>query len=916
MQNFLHDVLQKELDKDHAISDIVFVLPSKRAGTFLKNQIAKSIDKTSFSPEIYSIEDFVEKLSRLTYANNTQQLFELYKSYKNTNTGDLENFHEFSKWGQTLLQDFNEIDRYLIEPDKLFANLAAVQELSHWSVNATQTPMMQGYLKFWNSLTKLYNSFNQELLNQGICHQGLVYRQACHNIKSYIKETSNKKHVFIGFNALNKAESLIIEKLLETNNTAIYWDIDSSFLNDSYHDAGYFIRQHKKNWPSLDGKELKGISNTYYQNKKIEITGVPKHVAQAKLVGRLLTTIQNETPEQLKNTAVILADESLLNPILNSIPSSIESVNITMGYPLKKTPLSDFFNQLIELYLHKELQGWYYKNVLAILGHSYIQTLFNDYQESYLTSISEVIKKQNLTFLTSQNLDSILKDIPLLSLIFSTDTVTPLVFIKKCQQLILALKNKFMAIDDLLALEYLYRFNTLFFELEHLVEKHGFITDLKTLKGLYIELLTTERVNFAGNPLDGLQIMGMLESRNLDFETVIITSVNEGVLPAGKSNNSFIPYDLKKGFGLPTYKEKDAVYTYHFYRLLQRAKNIHIIYNTEPNSNGLEGGEKSRLISQLLTDERLFNKIHNTIAAPKLIPLKQAAQTIEKDQSLLVLIKKMAAKGFSPSSLTTYIRNPIDFYKRHLLHIKLLDEVEESVAHNTFGTILHDTLEELYKPLIGHILTEENLKALKPKIKEVATKHFTVSYKGSDITKGKNLIAFNVIRRYVQNFINNEIDEVKNHEIKIIGLETPMSIELKIDSINFPIKLKGKLDRVDTKDGVIRIIDFKSGNVEASKLGVVDWQEDLLKYEYSKAFQLLCYALMYQSKVSTPFEAGIISFKNLNAGLLAFGTKETRASRSKHTLINNETLTEFKEVLFQLICEICDPSRAFIEKKL
>ena len=916
MQNFLNDVIQKELNDDISLSNMVFVLPSKRAGTFVKRLIVDRVKKTSFAPEIYSIEDFVEKLSGLSYANNTQQLFELYKAYKNTNTGDLENFHEFSKWGQTLLQDFNEIDRYLIEPNKLFTNLAAVQELSHWSVSATQTPMMQGYLKFWNSLTELYNTFNQELLKLGVGHQGLVYRQACQNIKNYIQETSNKKHVFIGFNALNKSESLIIQKLLATNNTSIYWDIDSSFLNDTYHDAGYFVRQYKKTWPSLHGKELKGISNTYYQNKKIEITGVPKHVAQAKLVGTLLTTIQEKSPEQLKSTAVILADESLLNPILNSVPSSIESVNITMGYPLKKTPLSDFFNQLIQLHLHEDVQGWYYKNVLAILGHSYIQTVFNDYQESYLTTISETIKKQNLTFLTSQHLESILKDIPLLSLIFFTDTVTPLVFIKNCQQVILALKKKFTALDDLLALEYLYRFNTLFLELEHLVEKHGFISDLKTLKGLYIELLSTERVNFEGNPLDGLQIMGMLESRNLDFETVIITSVNEGVLPAGKSNNSFIPYDLKKGFGLPTYKEKDAVYTYHFYRLLQRAKNIHIIYNTEPNSNGLEGGEKSRLISQLLTDEKLFDKIHNAIAAPKLIRLKQTAQAIEKDQALLALIKEFAAKGFSPSSLTTYIRNPIDFYKRHLLNIKLLDEVEESVAYNTFGTILHDTLEELYKPLIGHTLTKENLKALKPKIKEVSTKHFTASYKGSDITKGKNLIAFNVIMRYLQNFIDNEIEEVKNHEIKIIGLETPMNIELKIDTINYPIKLKGKLDRVDTKDGMIRIIDFKSGTVEASKLGIVDWQEDLLKYEYSKAFQLLCYALMYQSKVSAPFMAGIISFKNLNAGLLAFGVKETRGSRSKNTSINDETLAEFKEVLFDLIREICNPSQAFVEKKL
>jgi hypothetical protein len=915
MQSFLEDVLQEELEKESPISDMVFVLPSKRAGSFLRNLFANKARKTTFSPEIYSIEVFIEALSGLKYADNTQQLFELFKVYQKTFEDNKDAFLDFSKWGQTVLQDFNEIDRYLVDAEKIFSNLAAIQELTHWSVEAKRTKLMQGYLDFWNSLSALYSNFNNQLLEKGLGHQGLVYRKATQDFEKYLKKNSNKRHIFLGFNALNNAESQIVQKILKAGNAAIYWDIDTTFLEDAVHDAGYFIREHKNSWPFLKSDDLKGVSSNYGKNKNIEITGVPKYVAQAKYVGELLTVIQDKHPENIKSTAVILADESLLNPVLNSIPPSIEAVNITMGYALQKTPLADFFSQLITLYLQNESQGWYYKNMLAVLGHPYAKELFNDHEEDYFTILDEYIKHRNLTYITPDILESILNSETQISLLFSKNPLSPIAFIEKCQAIIIAMRTKFAAKNDPLAIEYLYRFNALFEQLAEMAQQHDFINDLKTFQGLYNELLSSETVNFEGDPLEGLQIMGMLESRNLDFETVIITSVNEGILPSGKTNNSFIPFDLKKGFGLPTYKEKDAVYTYHFYRLLQRAKNIHIIYNTEPDV--LEGGEKSRLITQLLTDSNISGEIKHKIAAPALIPNKQYLETIEKENALIDLIKAHSKDGFSPTTLTTYIRNPIDFYKRVLLGIDNVMEVEETVAANTFGTILHDALEELYKPLIDKQLTKANLKALKPKINAVVKNQFSISYKGSDITKGKNLIAFNVIIRYLENFIENEIKETQKHEIKILALEKKMTLELNVPGLDFPVNLKGKLDRIDMKDGVIRIIDYKTGKVEENKLGIVDFQEDLMNYDYSKAFQLLCYSMLYESHTSSPFEAGIISFKNISAGLLSFTTKDKHGrGATKEPKISPATLVEFKEVLYSLIHEICDQKKPFIEKEV
>ncbi len=738
MRTFIEEVIDEVWEEYKSVSEIIFVLPSKRSGTFLKDAISKKAGKTIFAPIVYSIEEFVEKVSGLQYATNTEQLFELYTAYLQTGNYEKETFDTFLTWGETLLQDFNEVDRYLVNAEALFSNLSDIQEINHWSTDTEQTSLIENYLSFWKNIFPLYSRFNKNLSDQGLGHQGLVYRHATENLNQYLEKQSHT-HVFLGFNALNEAESRIIQSILKHTPSHIFWDIDPFFLADNIHDAGLFIRQHKEKWPCLRNSKLKGTSNYYQQQKNIEVIGVPKAVSQAKYIGNLLADIQHRKPESLKHTALILGDETLLTPLLNSIPLAIPTVNITMGQKLEHSPLAGLFMSYFELHEISNNKGWFFKDFISFVTHPYCSALLN-YHKIDLATILTTIKTRNWTFITRNEIEKLIgDDDPIITLLFSKENNSPQHFLEKCEGLVIALKETFLAEKNSLVLEQLFKFYTLFSQINHLVNTYDYITNLKALKNLVKQLISKETLDFQGDPLEGLQLMGMLESRNLDFETVLLTSVNEGILPSGKSNNSFIPFDLKIAHGLPTYKEKDAVYTYHFYRLLQRAKNIYLLYNTEPDV--LEGGEKSRLITQLLTEENR-DTIVEKIASPKLQPIVSTLESISKSDTLLHTIASYASKGYSPSSLSNYIRNPIDFYKQNLLGIKDSLAVEETIAANTFGTIVHNTLEELYTPYIGMILTKENLIAAKTKLKETIYRNFLETYLDGDISSGQKLFIF------------------------------------------------------------------------------------------------------------------------------------------------------------------------------
>ena len=439
------------------------------------------------------------------------------------------------------------------------------------------------------------------------------------------------------------------------------------------------------------------------------------------------------------------------------------------------------------------------------------------------------------------------------------------------------------------------------------ITSHTFLQDNKSVVKFLESLIEKETITFKGDPDKGIQVMGVLETRGMDFDNVIMASLNEGVLPAGKTTGSFMPYDVKRKFSLPTTKEKDAVYAYHFYRLIQRAKNIHLIYNSD--SDVLGGGEKSRFIYQLQTDANLKPFIKNFAALTQTPPIITKLKSVPKTKLLLTSIRNYAESGFSPSSLSTYIKNPYLFYKRHILKIDDAIVVDDEIAHNVFGTIVHDTLESIYTPYVNKMLDPKELEKIKPSIADKVMQQFEKHYPKSAIVQGKNLIVYNVIQRYVASVVDFDIETATKHELKIVALEQKLSMPLHNHSGEFIAVLKGKIDRIDKIDGKLNVLDYKTGRVEQSSLKIDSIEQLFANEKYDKFFQLMCYALMANSQLNEKiYEAAIIPVKSMKDAPLKILFKETKTHQ-----ISDEALSEFKERLITLVEQVLDSNTPFKE---
>lgn len=914
MISFIEQVLQELLSRNTNISETTFILPSKRAGASLVNRLSKLSSKPMFAPRVLSIEDFSEEIAGLKSIDNITALFEFYSAYLAcTPKEQSEGFETFSAWAQTLLYDFNEIDRYLIDYKSFFGYLGDIQEMNHWYLQEERTPLMENYLLFWNKLPEYYEALQQQLEKKQLAYQGMVYRRASEKISEYAGKFTGP-FVFIGFNALNTAEQNIFQVLLEAGKAEVFWDIDEVFLKDEQHDVSLFLRNYLKTWPYFRDNKPQFVSRSYSEAKNIRMIGVPKNIGQAKYVGELLSKL---SPEALKETAVVLGDESLLLPVLNSLPPNVDEVNITMGFALQNAPIAFLLEHLLKVH---SLQGdgtHYYKDLMLVLSHPLVQQVTGGFSRRLL----ETIRKENLVYIKEADLFKAVPDEfkPLFKACFGDWKNDPKIALQNLQELIMLFKDRLDHDRDKITLEFLYQLHLLLNQINNLVSEYPYINSVKILFSVYKNFLSSKTVDFRGKPFSGLQLMGMLESRVLDFKNVILTSVNEGVLPAGKSSNSFIPFDLKCAYKLPTYKEKDAVYTYHFYHLLQRASQVHLLYNTE--SDGLNAGEKSRFLLQLEMEAQKNHHIENFSISPVVPPVAPQLKTIHKSAGVIEKLKARAAEGFSPSALTTYIRNPLDFYRQYVLGIREREEVEETVAYNTLGTVVHDTLETFYRELLGEDVSVEKLENALEKSNAEIEKQFREHYTKAPLNSGQNLLIFEVARRYVRNFLRSEIDLLKQgNSLKILKIEEKLKVQIPIEELDFPVFLKGTVDRVDEFNGRMRIIDYKTGKVEQNKVEVVDWDEISLDYDkYSKPFQILTYALMMHvdSELPQDLEAGIISFKNLKAGFLQFCKKDKKGyGAKKDTNITSETLDEFKIQLKNLILEICDPEVPFVEKEI
>jgi ATP-dependent helicase/nuclease subunit B len=898
MTPFIDKVIEELISRNKPVSDYIFVLPSKRAGSFLLNRLARFSNVPAFAPRVLSIEDFAREISGLEAVDSITALFEFYTAYCScTPKESTEDFETFSSWAQTLLHDFNEIDRYLIDYRSFFGYLGNIQEMNHWYLQEEKTPLMENYLLFWNKLPEYYEALQSQLETRELAYQGMVYRKASEKISAFAVQATGP-FVFIGFNALNNSEQHIFQTLLEAGKAEVFWDVDDVFLKDEHHDVSLFLRQYLKSWSYYKEKDLNLISSCYSSPKNIKMVGVPRNIGQAKYVGELLS----ELPvDELQQTAVILGDENLLLPVLNSLPPNVEEVNITMGFALKNAPATFLFEELLEIHSGSGNNKTYYKDLLVILSHPLIQKVTSGYSRR----ISERIRTHNMVYVSREEIMEGLPENlkPLFQICFGQWNNDPKEALRSLLELIMIFKKELDKDEDKLTLEFLYQLYLLLNQLKTLVEKYPYINSLKTFTSVFKDLLSTKTVDFRGKPFSGLQVMGMLESRVLDFKNVILVSVNEGVLPAGKSSNSFIPFDLKCAYKLPTYKEKDAVYTYHFYHLLQRAENAYLLYNTE--SDGLNAGEKSRFLLQLGMESQENHSIENFSVAPVVPAISTQLKTIEKTPEILKILRSRAENGFSPSALTTYIRNPLDFYKQYVLGLQEREEVEETVAYNTLGSVVHDTLETFYKEWLQQEITTDLLDQAIEATNGEIEKQFKRHYTEAPLDSGKNLLIYEVARRYVLNFLKREKEEIENgNSIRVLKVEEKMKSLLPVEEFDFPVYLKGTVDRVDYYNDTLRIIDYKTGKVEQSKVEIVDWEEITSDYDrYSKPFQILTYALMLNEKEALPetSEAGIISFKNLQGGFLKFCKKDKSGyGAQKETDITAETLEALKNSLKSL----------------
>lgn len=873
---FLRSVAEyiHEKHKDN-VEKLCIVLPNKRGALFLKNHLAQVFGKTIWLPSIISAEELIAELSGLKTLEEIDLICHLYESYKNCYGPDAEPFDSFAKWGQLMLQDFNEIDRYLADSEQIYENLKEIKVIENWSLGEENLSDYQiNYLNFMNSLGAIYKHFSAFLLSNNWAYQGLAYKQAVakQDQSSFTKQFD--KLLFCGFNALNAAELKIFNKLHRQKEADLLWDADTYYLNNENQEAGLFLRN---NFKLFQQSEPLFIQDNFKDKKEIQIVSVPKQIGQAQVVKQSLQRlIDQQVP--LDKVAVVLANEKLLWPVLQQLPAAVEYVNITMEYPLRYTSAYGFLDQLLQIQLNfakqnKAQKTIYHSDFVNLLR----QPLFVQYckakgLELELYRIADKVITRNLAFITTKNLQELLGDhYSALQALFQPSRNIGIL----CELLQEVLRNciayfseqggkDLFQMQNSLELEYLQIILKNFNRLDDILKRYPHFNDIQSFRQLYTQIVGNSSAPFIGEPLRGLQIMGVLETRTLDFDHIILVNVNEGILPSGKSINSFIPNDLKRAFGLPLYLEKDAIYAYHFYRLLQKAKDVVITYDSETDTFGK--GEKSRFVTQLQLEMKQYNpeiSISETVASYADFP-EDLANTIhiQKDELVLRSILEKAMKseefgGLSPSGLISYKECPLKFYFRYSARLKETKEVEESAEANTFGSILHLSLEALYQDFIKNVVTEERLEEKLKLVDETVHNKFIFFFDNNEPV-GKSILQEEVIKVYVKKLIHNDVRFAKhlkteNQVLSLQGLEAEFTAALNIHNQGEKLTLyiKGKIDRIDSFSGKLRITDYKSSVKDSDRFVFESFDTLFQDKNFNKQFQLLLYGwLLYKNKIA------------------------------------------------------------------
>jgi ATP-dependent helicase/nuclease subunit B len=844
------------------VEKLCIVLPGKRGALFLKHHLARVFSKTIWLPEILSAEELIAQFSGLKVLEEIDLICHLYESYKVSYGPGAEPFDSFSKWGVLILQDFNEIDRYLAPPEQLYENLRDIKVIEHWSLGEEKlTENQEAYLRFMGSIGVIYKHFTSFLLKNGWAYQGLAYREAAKKFSSSAYPDRFEKMIFCGFNALNAAEIKIFNGLYLQKKAEMLWDADIYYLNDKSQEAGHFLRENLKLFAE---REPLFAGDHFHGPRTIKIISVPKQIGQAQVVKQ---TIQNylDRGVPLDKVAVVLANEKLLWPVLQQLPAGVEHVNITMEYPLRYTSTYSLIESLIQVQIAFSKQKRKYKNVyhrdlIAVLRQPvFLNFLHVKCPGVDTRQIISTISARNLSFITPANLKQLFGDDfeiikPLLQPLDSM-TVFCGLLVNVVQVAITYFTNLPLNNHVSLELEYLYIILKNFNRLTEILVKYSHLNDISAFRQLFTQVVGTASAPFIGEPLKGLQIMGVLETRTLDFEHLILVNVNEGILPSGKTISSFIPNDLKRAFDLPLYLEKDAIYAYHFYRLLHEANETTITYDSETDTFGK--GEKSRFVTQLQLEMKRYNphiRITEEVASYSELPEGIDNNiVIQKNSEILapIIAKATSSEKYgalSPSGLTVYKECPLKFYFRYGVKLKETEDVEESAEANTFGSILHLSLENLYREFTKKVISVDALKNKLTDIEAVVNQSF-ISFFDNTAPVGKSILQQEVIKVYVRKLVNHDLRFIATLEesgklLTLNGLEEELTSTLKIRSDNgeMTVFLKGKIDRLDSYNGLLRIVDYKS-SVKDSDRFIFDGFENLFADKnYNKQLQLFIYA--------------------------------------------------------------------------
>ena len=893
MHGFIKQVINKIIISNGTdISKVIIILPNKRSRIFLKQEISKIVKKTIFSPLIYDIEEFMSLVSGINKISETELLFEFYNIYLNqTKKDNQQTFEEFISWAKTLLRDFSEIDRELCDTDSLFGYLNAFKDLTHWSNYEEETDLIKNYKEFWGKIKLYHNDLKAKLLNVGMGYQGLIYREACEQILSYTENRKNIKHIFIGFNALSKSESEVIQEIVNSNGE-IYWDIDKALINSDYNNASLFIESYLKEWPYYKKNNIQVTSNEYKKDKNIQATGTPKNIGQVKYVGELLHSMGKD---ELNNTAVVLGDEKLLIPLLNSIPSNVKNINVTMGYPLKNSNVYSFFYLLINIHT-KNQNSFYYKSIVSLVSHELISPILNNGLD-----LREKIRQGNLIYMSKKDIIDLDKENHLIYELLFSKWTNAVDGISSCLKLIDLIKKYYSENpeNDFINLELLYHINKIFLQINNSCEKLDYLKNINSLKIIFKELCEMNTSPFSGEPVKGLQIMGMLETRLLNYKNIIVTSVNEGILPVGNNNSSFIPFEIKKANELQTFKEKDSVFAYHFYRLIKRAQNIWLIYNTEPDA--MNNGEQSRFITQIEVEG--IHSVNKNILISK-TPVKQSVEpSYSKTKLVQEKLSSIVENGISASMLCLYAMDQIKFFETYILGLKE-EKIEETIASSTIGNIVHDSLEIIYKGYVGKRLKIEDLEKMN-KLVSTTVKDVIKNYmREENNNKGKNVIIIETVKKYVERVIEIDRKVVENeNDLRIIAVEKEFETKIKDGSKKY--KIRGKIDRVDQVNGELRVIDYKSGKKISRRDVTIKGNDEITKEKGIYNLQLLIYMLGTEKEFKGKrIKSGIINLKNISDGVLE------GIFNGKTSLGSNE-LNNYKVLIIDLITRILDKNLMF-----